>query len=113
MTAAVAPGGIMDERINDGVKLADLTAVDNIIDEVCPRAQETVDDIFVSYRNCVLSVRTEAELALVVHRSLVKAGLQTSVGTIISDFQQFVDASTLDSRRPSVLLQQPSTRGGP
>ena len=32
MTAAVAPGGIMDECINNGVKLAVLTAVDNIMD---------------------------------------------------------------------------------
>ena len=94
MTAAVAPGGIMDERITNGVKSAVLTAVDNIMDEVCPRVQETVDNIFVSYRDCVLSERSEAELALVVHRSLVKTGLHTSVGTTISDFQHFVDAST-------------------
>jgi hypothetical protein len=93
MTAAVAPGGIMDERINDGVKSAVLTAVDNIMDEVRPRVQETVDNIFVSYCDCVLSERSEAELALAAHQSLVETGLQTSVGTIISDFQQFVDAS--------------------
>jgi hypothetical protein len=43
MTAAVAPRGIMGERINDGVKSAVLTAVDNIMDEVRPHVQETVD----------------------------------------------------------------------
>ena len=94
MTAAVAPGGIMDERINDGVNLAVLTVVDNIMNKVRPSVQETVDNIFVSYRDCVLSERSEAELALAAHWSLVKTGLQTSAGTIISDFQQFVDAST-------------------
>ena len=87
----------MDDHINDGVKSAVLTAVDNIMDEVRPRVQETVDDIFVSYRDCVLSERTKAELTLVAHRSLVEAGLQTNVGTIISDFQQFLDASTSDN----------------
>jgi hypothetical protein len=33
----------------------------------------------------------------VAHRSLVETGLQTSVGTIISDFQHFVNASTSDN----------------
>jgi hypothetical protein len=97
MTAAVAPGGLMDTHITDGVKSAVLTAVDNILNEVRPRVQETVDDIFVSYRDCVLSERSEAELALEAHRSLLDTGLHTSVGTIMSDFQQFVDTTTSDN----------------
>jgi len=84
----------MDERINNGVKSAVLTAVDNIMNEVRPRVQEMVDNTFVSYRDCVLSERSKAELALAVHRSLVETGLRTSVGTIISDFQHFIDDST-------------------
>jgi hypothetical protein len=97
MTAAVAPGGLMDTHKTDGVKSAVLTAVNNILNKVRPRVQETVDDIFVSYRDCVLSERSEAELALEAHRSLVDTGLHTSVGTIMSDFQQFVNTAISDN----------------
>ncbi len=55
MTAAVAPGGIMEQRISNEVKLAVCTAVDNIVHrDVRPRIQDAVDDIFVSYKDCVL-----------------------------------------------------------
>ncbi len=56
MTAAVAPGGIMEQRISNEVKLAVHTAVDNIVDrDVRPRVQDAVDNIFVSYKDCVLT----------------------------------------------------------
>jgi hypothetical protein len=47
MMAAVAPGGIMEQRISDKVKLAVRMAVDNIVDRnVRPCVQDAVEDIF-------------------------------------------------------------------
>jgi hypothetical protein len=60
MTAAVAPDGLMDQRISEASAV--ITAVDKIVEqENHPRVQDTLDKIFVSYRGCVIEERKTAE----------------------------------------------------
>ncbi len=52
MTAAIAHGAPMEQRINDEVKLAVRVAINNIVDcEIKPLVQDTVNNIFISYRD--------------------------------------------------------------
>ncbi len=96
MTAAVAPGCIMEQLISDEVKLAVCTAVDNIVDRnVRPHVQDAVDDIFVSYKDCVLTDRSEAEFALTAHWSSAEIRLQQGTETTVHDFHQIIGTTTL------------------
>ncbi len=86
MTAAVAPGGLMDQRIRKEVTSAVITAVDKIVErKIHPRVKGTLDKIFVSYRDCVITKHKEAksELAasLLTHRTLVETAFQDVVDT--------------------------------
>jgi hypothetical protein len=95
MTAAVAPGGIMEERINDEVKSSVSTAVSNIVDrDVRPRVQDAVDDIFVSYKDCVLTERTDEELAHTAHRTSTETRLQQGAEKTVHEFQHIIDDTT-------------------
>jgi hypothetical protein len=65
MMAAVAPGGLMDQRIREEVTLAVIMAVNKIVEcKIHPRVQGTLDKIFMSYWDCVITERKEAELEL-------------------------------------------------
>ncbi len=91
MMAAMAPDGLMDQCISKAVTSAVITAVDKIVEqEIQPRVQHTLDEIFVSYRDCVINEHktAESELAasLLVHRASTKA-----------DFQDAIHATTLAS----------------
>jgi hypothetical protein len=50
---------------------------------------------FVSYKDCVLTEQSEAELALTVHRSLAETRLQQGAETTVHNFQQIIDTTTL------------------
>jgi hypothetical protein len=118
MTAAVAPGGIMEQRINDEVKSAVSTAVSNIVDrDVRPRVQDAVGDIFVSYKYCVLTERTNAKLALTAHRTSMGTRLQQGAKNTIHEFQHILTIPprqiSQKSMTPSVQLPLCSKRSGP
>ncbi len=91
MTAVVAPDGLMDQRINEAVTLAVITAVDKIAEqEIHPWVQHTLDKIFVSYQDCVINERKTAEselaVSLLAHRASAKV-----------DFIDAIHATTLAS----------------
>jgi hypothetical protein len=91
MTAAVAPGGLMDQRISKVVTLAVIATVDNIVArEIQPHVEDTLDKIFISYRDCVIVEQHMAEndLAESFH---VQRALATT------DFQDFVTHTTSTS----------------
>ncbi len=55
MTAAVALGGLMDQRISKAVTSAVIATVDDIVaQEIQPCIQDTLDKIF-SYQDCVIA----------------------------------------------------------
>ncbi len=65
ITAAVAPDGMLDHCISEEVTAAVTTAVDKIVTEmVTPRVHDMLDDVFMSYRDCVLHERQLAEQEL-------------------------------------------------
>jgi hypothetical protein len=65
ITAAVAPDGMLAHRICDEVTAAVTTAVDKLVTEtVTSRIHDTLDDVFMSYRDCVLHERKLAEEGL-------------------------------------------------
>ncbi len=58
MMAAMAPDGLMDQCISKAVTSAVITAVNKIVErEIQPRVQHTLDEIFVSYQDCVIDER--------------------------------------------------------
>jgi hypothetical protein len=62
ITTAVAPGGMLAERIGDEVTTAVIAAVDRIVArELNPHIHEVLDDVFTSYQDCVLMERQLAE----------------------------------------------------
>jgi hypothetical protein len=77
--SATAPDGLLDQRIGDSIASAVSSAVTT-----------TLDEIFVSYRDCVLVERqaAEADLAASFHKACTAA---------VTDFQTAVATTTLDS----------------
>ncbi len=89
MTAAVALGGLMDQRISKAVTLAVIATVNNIVvQKIQPRVQDTLDKIFVSYWDCVIVEQhaTEKDLAESFHAQRASA---------TTDFRDFVTDTTL------------------
>jgi hypothetical protein len=98
MTAAIAHGGLMEQRINDEVKLAVRAAINNIVNrEIQPLVQDTVDNIFISYRDCVLTEWQQAKLDIMAHRTSVESAFHAAVDDTIYEFQQVVDTTTSDN----------------
>ncbi len=65
MTAAVAPGGLMDQCIHEEVTLAVITTVNKIVErKIHPRVQGTLNKIFMPYQDCIITERKETELEL-------------------------------------------------
>jgi hypothetical protein len=65
ITAAVAPDGLLAHRICNEVTAAVTTAVDKLVTEtVTSRIHDTLDDVFTSYRDCILHERKLAEEGL-------------------------------------------------
>jgi hypothetical protein len=72
MMAAIAHGGLMEQRINDEVKSAVRAAIKNIVDcKIQPLVQDTVNNIFILYRDCVLMERQQAKSIIPAHRMSV------------------------------------------
>jgi hypothetical protein len=68
MTAAIAHGGLMEQRINDEVKSAVPVAINNIVDrKIQPLIQDTINNIFILYQDCVLTERQQAKLDITAH----------------------------------------------
>jgi hypothetical protein len=98
MTAAIAHGGLMEQRINDEVKLAVRTAINNIVDhEIQPLVQDTVDDIFILYRDFVLTERQQVKSDITAHETSVESAFHAAVDNTIYEFQQVIDTTTLDN----------------
>ncbi len=65
MTAAVAPNSLLDQHMGKSIASAFSSAVATIVEhEVQPCVQTTLDKIFVSYRECVIVKRKQAEADL-------------------------------------------------
>ncbi len=89
MMASVAPGGLMDQRIHKEVTSAVTTAVDKIVErKIHPRVQGTLDEIFMSYQDCIITERKEAEsefaASLLTHRTSAEMAFQDVVDTTTS-----------------------------
>jgi hypothetical protein len=84
MMAAVAPGGLMDQHISEAVTSADLATVDNTVaQEIQHRVQDTLNNIIVSYQDCVIAERHVAEKDLA-------ESFQAQQASATTDFQDFV-----------------------
>jgi hypothetical protein len=98
MTAAIAHDGLMEQRINDEVKLAVRAAINNIVNrEIQPLVQDTVDNIFISYQDCVLTERQQAKSDITAHQTSVDSAFHAAVDDTIYEFQQVVNTTTLDN----------------
>jgi hypothetical protein len=98
MMAAIAHGGLMEQRINDEVKSAVRVAINNIVDcKIQSLVQDTVDNIFILYRDCVLTERQQAKLDIMAHQTSVESVFHAAVDDTIYEFQQVVDTTTLDN----------------
>ncbi len=98
MMAVTAQGGLMEQSINNKVKSAVCAAINNIIDRnIQPLVQDTVDNIFISYRDCVLTERQQPELGIAAHRLSVESAFHAAIDNTIYEFQQVVDTTTLDN----------------
>jgi hypothetical protein len=98
MTAAIAHGGLMEQWINNEVKLAVRTAIINIVDcKIQPLVQDTVDNIFISYWDCVLTEQQQAKSDITAHRTSVESVFHVAVDDTIYEFQQVVDTTTSDN----------------
>ncbi len=65
MTAAMALDGLLYQRINEAVTAEVISTVDKIVEqEIHPHVQDTINEIFISYRDCVIIKRTTAEAYL-------------------------------------------------
>jgi hypothetical protein len=62
--------------------------------DVRPRVQDAVDDIFVLYKDCVLTERTDAELTLTAHRTSTETRLQQGAENTVHEFQHIIDDTT-------------------
>ncbi len=79
----------MDQRISKAVTLAVIATVNNIVvQKIQPCVQDTLDKIFVSYRDCVIVEQhaTEKDLAESFHAQRASATM---------DFQDFITDTTL------------------
>jgi hypothetical protein len=86
--AAVAPGGMLAERISKEVTLAVIDAVDCIVArEINPRVHETLNNVFTSYRGCVLTECHLAEMEL-------KTYFQAQQELARTEYQGFLNNST-------------------
>jgi hypothetical protein len=98
MTTAVAQGGLMEQRINDEVKLAVRAAINNIVDcNIQPLNQDTMEDIFILYRDSVLTEQQEAKLDLAAHRTSVETAFHVAIDNTIYEFQQVINTTTSDN----------------
>jgi hypothetical protein len=67
-TAAVSPGGMLAERIGVEVMTVVIAAVNRIVArELNPRIHKVLDDVFTSYRDCVLTERQLAEMEVTTY----------------------------------------------
>jgi hypothetical protein len=86
--AAVAPGGMLAERIGEEIMLAVTDAVDRIVArEINLCIHETLDNVFTSYRDCVLTERHLAEMEL-------KTYFQAQQELARTEYQGFLKDST-------------------
>jgi hypothetical protein len=86
--AAVAPGGMLAERIGDEVTLAVIAAVDKIVaQELNPCVHKVLDDVFTSYQDCVL---TECQLA----KTEVTTYFKAQQGLTRTEYTEFLADST-------------------
>jgi hypothetical protein len=98
MTAVIAHGGLMEQRINDDVKLAVCAAINNIVNrKIKPLVQDTLNNTFISYQDCVLTERQQAKLDITAHRTSVESAFHVAVDDTIYEFQQVVDTTILDN----------------
>jgi hypothetical protein len=98
MTVAIAHGGLMEQRINNKVKLAVRAAINNSVDcKKQPLVQDTVDNIFISYWDCVLTEWQQAKSDIAVHQTSVESVFHAAVDNTIYEFQQVVHTTTSDN----------------
>ncbi len=98
MMAAIAHGGLMEQWINDEVKSAVCAAINNIVDrEIQPLVQDTINNIFILYRDCVLTERQQAKLDIAAHRTSVESAFHAAVDDTIHEIQQVVNTTTSDN----------------
>jgi hypothetical protein len=98
MMAVIAHGGLMEQRINNEVKSAVRAAINNIVDrKIQPLVQDTIDNIFISYRDSLLTERQQAKSDITAHRTSVELAFHAAVDDTIYEFQQVVDTITLDN----------------
>ncbi len=91
ITAAVAPGGMLAERIGNEVTTAVIAAVDRIVArELNPRVHEVLDDVFTSYQDCVLTERQLAETEVTTY-------FKAQRGLARTEYTEFLVDSTLAS----------------
>jgi hypothetical protein len=84
LTAAMAPNGLLDQRIGKAVTSAVILAVDTIVDcKIQPRVQDTLDKIFVSYWDCVIKeqkmVKAEFAASLLANWSSAEADFKDEI----------------------------------
>ncbi len=91
VTAAVAPGGMLAEHIGNKVTMAVIATVDRIMArELNPRVHKVLDDVFTSYRDCVLMERQLAETEVTTY-------FKAQQGLARTEYTEFLAASTLAS----------------
>jgi hypothetical protein len=82
----------MEQRINNKVKLAVRAAINNR--NIQTLIQDTVDDIFISYWDSVLTEQQEVKSDLAAHLTLVKTAFHAAIDNTIYEFQQVVNTTT-------------------
>jgi hypothetical protein len=93
---ATAPDGLLDQRIGESIAsaadpdgLLDQRIGESIASAVSPSISSTLDEIFVSYRTCVLEERHAAEVDLTAFlhmaRKSAKSDFQAAIATTTSD----------------------------
>jgi hypothetical protein len=98
MMAVIAHGGLMEQRINNEVKLAVRAAINNILDcKIQPLVQDTINNIFISYWDCILTEWQQAKSDITAHWTSVESAFHAAVVDTIYEFQQVVNTTTLDN----------------
>jgi hypothetical protein len=86
--AVVAPGGLLEQCIREEVTLAVINTVDQVVArEIHPCIHNTLDEVFTSYQDCVLTERHLAEKDLATSFQVQRESAKT-------DFQEFLRDST-------------------
>ncbi len=84
----MAPGGLLEQRISKEVTSAVIDTVNQVVaQEIKPPVHDTLDKVYTSYRDCVLTERHLAEKDLA-------ASFQAERESAKTDFQEFLTDST-------------------